>query len=167
MNSRKGNHYQFYYRMLIGDSMGNAYIYNVINGAFLKKLPKHQGEIFHMFDVREKEIIVSAGMDLTIRISEDIELNESPILRVIQIQDTMFSSMDYDRFNKLILLGTNNGSIIGFEIDNGKINDSFSKQEEEEITSVISIDESPYMWSSNSKGDVSLVALPPLLIKYH
>jgi len=113
--------------MLIGDSIGNAYIYNVINGAFLKKLPKHQGEIFHMFDIREKEIIVSAGMDLTIRISEDIELNESPILRVIQIQDTMFSSMDYDRFNKLILLGTNNGSIIGFEIDNGKINDSFSK----------------------------------------
>jgi len=39
----------------------------------------------------------------------------------------MFSSIDYDRFNKLILVGTNNGSIIGFEVDNGKINDSFSK----------------------------------------
>lgn len=107
--------------------MGNAYIYNVINGAFLKKLPKHQSEVFSIFDIREKELMVSAGMDFTIRISEDIELNESPILRVIQVQDTMFSSIDYDRFNKLILVGTNNGSIIGFEVDNGKINDSFSK----------------------------------------
>jgi hypothetical protein len=37
--------------MLIGDSAGNCYVYNILNGAILKKLSKHNGEISQIIDV--------------------------------------------------------------------------------------------------------------------
>jgi len=41
-------------RMLIGDSKGITGIFNVFNGAKIKNLPKHQGEVSHIVHCSQK-----------------------------------------------------------------------------------------------------------------
>jgi len=40
--------------MLIGDSKGITGIFNVFNGAKIKNLPKHQGEVSHIVHCSQK-----------------------------------------------------------------------------------------------------------------
>ena len=70
-------------RMLIGDSLGNIVVYNVLNGALIKTLPKHSAEITKIINIADKETFITASMDNTIKISDDNKINESELIRSI------------------------------------------------------------------------------------
>lgn len=52
-------------RMIIGDAKGNISIYNASNGARMKALPRHNGEVTHLLagKLYNTDVFVSVGMD--------------------------------------------------------------------------------------------------------
>lgn len=60
-------------RMIIGDTKGNIALYNTVNGARMKNLTKHGGEITHLIATQHPEtkvdIFISYGLDNEVRIS--------------------------------------------------------------------------------------------------
>jgi hypothetical protein len=59
--------------MIIGDTKGNIALYNTANGAKMKSLTKHNGEITHLIATQhldsKADIFISCGLDNEIRIS--------------------------------------------------------------------------------------------------
>jgi len=153
-------------RMIIGDSSGETAVFNVINGAKIKNLPKHSAEVLKIMHVQDHEMFVTASMDNTIKISDDKKLNESEIIRTIHLPEVVVSYLSYELQNKLIVTGTHNGLIAFWEIETGKLNGTYHEPKDEEITSICSIETSNYIMLSNAIGQISIVGLPPLLFKY-
>lgn len=54
-------------RMIIGDSKGNIALYNTANGAKMKSLTHHAGEVIHLIATQHNEsksdIFISCGVD--------------------------------------------------------------------------------------------------------
>lgn len=59
--------------MVIGDTRGNVALYNTANGARMKVLTKHTGEVTHLIATQHPqskvEIFISCGLDNEIRVS--------------------------------------------------------------------------------------------------
>ncbi len=57
-------------RMLVGDSKGNVSLHNTANGAKIKLLPRHNGEVSHLLTIQcdGAELFLSCGTDGDIRI---------------------------------------------------------------------------------------------------
>ena len=59
--------------MLIGDTKGNIALYNTANGAKMKTLTRHGGEITHLLATQHPEsktdVFISYGLDNEVRIS--------------------------------------------------------------------------------------------------
>ena len=153
-------------RMIIGDSSGETAVFNVINGARIKNLPKHAAEVLRIIHVHEHEMFVTASMDNTIKISDDKKLNESELIRTILLPEVVVSYLAYEPQNKFIISGTHNGLLAFWEIETGKLNGTYHEQKDEEITSICLIDTTNYIILSNAFGQISIVGLPPLLYKY-
>ena len=116
--------------MIIGDSNGETAVYNCLNGALIKKLPKHSAEVIriaHIVSYKNPNMsyFVTASMDNTIKISDDSKINESDLIRLIQMQDVLVSSILFDPENKVIVTGTNNGMIAFIELDTGKYSGNY------------------------------------------
>ncbi len=47
------------------------------------------------------------------------------------------------------MVGTNNGNVVSWEIESAKPNGCYSLTKDDEITGIISVDSSPYIWISN------------------
>ena len=153
-------------RMIIGDSSGETAVFNVINGAKIKNLPKHGAEVLKIIHVQDHEMFVTASMDNTIKISDDKKLNESEIIRTIHLPEVVVSFLEYEPKNKFIISGTHNGLLAFWEIETGKLNGTYHEEKDEEITSICIIDNSNYIILSNAIGQISIVGLPPFLFKY-
>lgn len=153
-------------RMVIGDSNGETAVFNVINGAKIKNLPKHSAEVLRIIHIQDHEMFVTASMDNTIKISDDTKLNESEIIRTIHLPEVVVSYLAYESKNKFIISGTHNGLLAFWEIDTGKLNGTYHEPKDEEITSICPIETSNYLILSNAIGQISIVGLPPLLFKY-
>lgn len=153
-------------RMIIGDSSGETAVFNVINGAKIKNLPKHSAEVLKIIHVQDHEMFVTASMDNTIKISDDKKLNESEIIRTIHLPEVIVSYLTYEPKNKFIVSGTHNGLLAFWEIETGKLNGTYHEPKDEEITSICPIETSNYLILSNAIGQISIVGLPPLLFKY-
>ena len=153
-------------RMIIGDSSGETAVFNVINGAKIKNLPKHSAEVLKIIHVQDHEMFVTASMDNTIKISDDKKLNESEIIRTIHLPEVVVSYLEYEPKNKFIISGTHNGLLAFWEIETGKLNGTYHEEKDEEITSICIIDNSNYIILSNAIGQISIVGLPPFLFKY-
>lgn len=153
-------------RMVIGDSSGETAVFNVINGAKIKNLPKHSAEVLKIIHVQDHEMFVTASMDNTIKISDDKKLNESEIIRTIHLPEVVVSYLVYEPKNKLIISGTHNGLVAFWEIETGKLNGTYHEPKEEEITVICPIETSNYLILANAIGQISIVGLPPLLFKY-
>ena len=88
--------------MIIGDSSGETAVFNVINGAKIKNLPKHGAEVLKIIHVQDHEMFVTASMDNTIKISDDKKLNESEIIQTIHLPEVVVSLLEYEPKNKFI-----------------------------------------------------------------
>ena len=60
--------------MIIGDSKGNIAMHNTVNGAKMKTLTKHNGEVTHLISTQNDsnvDIFISCGVDNEIKISRE------------------------------------------------------------------------------------------------
>jgi WD40 repeat protein len=116
----------YFKRMIVGDSSGETKVFNVLNGAFLKHLPKHQAEITCILCVNIPEAkrfyIVTGGMDNKINVCSDDKLNSSEILKTYQLNEQFATNIAFETFNSFLIFGTNVGHIVFWEIDTGKTN---------------------------------------------
>ena len=108
-------------RCLIGFSNGEAAVFNIINGAKVKTLPKHQGEVNFIFEAQNLTLLISASsVDSTIRMSTDTEINETEQKRMITIHDQIMTSVTYKSQEKMLVVGTRIGQISFWEAETGK-----------------------------------------------
>lgn len=58
-------------RIIIGDTKGNITLHNTVNGAKMKSLAKHTGEVTHLISTQNDsniDIFISCGIDNEIKI---------------------------------------------------------------------------------------------------
>lgn len=73
--------------MIVGDTKGNITLHNTSNGAKMKTLSKHAGEITHLIATQNDsniDIFISCGLDNEIRIFKETE-ESYEIIRTIYI----------------------------------------------------------------------------------
>lgn len=59
--------------MIIGDAKGNITMHNTVNGAKMKSLVKHSGEVTHLISTQNDsniDIFISCGVDNEIKIAK-------------------------------------------------------------------------------------------------
>jgi hypothetical protein len=62
--------------MVVGDTKGNINLHNTANGAKMKALSKHNGEVTHLVATQNDngvDIFISSGLDNEIRICKETE----------------------------------------------------------------------------------------------
>lgn len=84
--------------MALGDSNGETAVYNCLNGAIIKRLPKHQAEVIKILHIPipSAEKFVTASMDNTIIISDDTKINEADLIRSIVLNDVYASCLFFE-----------------------------------------------------------------------
>lgn len=148
-------------RCLIGFSDGESAVFNVMNGARVKTLTKHQGEVNFIMEARNLGLIITASsIDYTIRMNSDTEINEAEQIRSITLQDLILTSMTYKYNEKMLITGTRNGVINFWEAETGKCVGTYNVLNEE-ITSICPLRDLEYILIGTSLGKISLVATPP------
>jgi WD40 repeat protein len=137
--------------MIIGDSNGQTALFNVINGAKIKALPKHTAEVTSIVHAPDITAFFTAAMDNRIQMTLDNEFGESELLRKFHIQESVITLITYEPMTKLLLVGTNTGQIAFFETDTSKLHGtSYESSNIEEITSINLINQLPFLISTNS-----------------
>lgn len=71
--------------MIIGDSLGYTALFNVINGARIKNLPKHAAEVISILHAPNITAFLTAAMDNKIHMTLDNEFGESELLKKFTI----------------------------------------------------------------------------------
>jgi hypothetical protein len=71
--------------MIIGDSLGNTALFNVINGARIKNLPKHSAEVISILHAPNITAFLTAAMYNKIHMTLDNEFGESELLKKFTI----------------------------------------------------------------------------------
>ena len=95
--------------MIIGDSNGLSALYNVINGAKIKALPKHSAEVTAIIHAPCITAFFTASTDTKIHMTLDNEFGESELLRKFHVPDAVISDITFDPETKYLLVGTNTG----------------------------------------------------------
>ena len=72
-------------RFLIGDSVGQVALFNVINGAKIKTLPKHNGEVVAILHAADIGAFFTGAMDNNVFMTLDNEFGESELLRTFVV----------------------------------------------------------------------------------
>ncbi|CAK75155.1 unnamed protein product (macronuclear) [Paramecium tetraurelia] len=154
-------------RFIIGDSSGTVALFNVINGAKIKNLPKHSGEVVTIVHASDIGAFFTGSMDNNVFMSLDNEFGESELLRAFIIQDGQLTYLNYDPMMKHLLAGTNSGQIRFYETDTNKLHGVANEfKQGEEITSINLIKGIPFMFVTNSQGRISIMSMPPVLHRF-
>ncbi|CAD8133059.1 unnamed protein product [Paramecium octaurelia] len=154
-------------RFIIGDSSGTVALFNVINGAKIKNLPKHSGEVVAIVHASDIGAFFTGSMDNNVFMSLDNEFGESELLRTFIIQDGQLTYLSYDPMMKHLLAGTNSGQIRFYETDTNKLHGVANEfKQGEEITSINLIKGIPFMFVTNSQGRISIMSMPPVLHRF-
>ena len=75
-------------RVILGDSGGVIVLLNIINGARIKVLPKHNAEVTCLMHVPDLTCFLSGAMDGRVNMTLDNEFGESELLRVFEIKES-------------------------------------------------------------------------------
>ncbi|CAD8135461.1 unnamed protein product [Paramecium pentaurelia] len=154
-------------RFIIGDSSGTVALFNVINGAKIKNLPKHSGEVVAIVHASDIGAFFTGSMDNNVFMTLDNEFGESELLRTFIIQDGQLTYLSYDPAMKHLLAGTNSGQIRFYETDTNKLHGVANEfKQGEEITSINLIKGIPFLFVTNSQGRVSIMSMPPVLHRF-
>ena len=77
-------------RMVVGDTKGNITLHNTANGAKMKTLSKHAGEVTHLIATQNTQteipidVFISCGLDNEIKVFKETE-ESYEIIRTIEI----------------------------------------------------------------------------------
>lgn len=158
-------------RCLIGFSNGEAAVYNIINGAKIKNLAKHTGEVNFILEARNLSYLVTASnADNAIKLNTDSDINDSENLRNIIINEAQLSALVYEPTNKLLIIGTQNAVIGFYEAETGKFIGQCGLHQDasssEEISGIACLNNAPYIIVATSAGRIVVVARPPSTFKY-
>jgi WD40 repeat protein len=150
-------------RMLIGDTKGNIALYNTANGAKMKSLTKHNGEITHLLATQHPEskadVFISYGLDNEVRISRETE-ESFEVIRTIYInKEVEVTCMKFCPENRIIMLSTNSSNLSFFDIETGK-NIGNYWDNGEEFTSITRISKEVIVATAIS-GWITLLGIPP------
>lgn len=110
-------------RMIVGDTKGNITLHNTANGAKMKILSKHNGEITHLIATQNDlhvDIFISCGLDNEIRIFKETEESYEIIRTIYIIKEASVTCLEYCSLTKLIIVGSNVGTLAFYDIETGK-----------------------------------------------
>jgi len=154
-------------RCLIGFSDGEAAVFNVLNGAKIKTLTKHNHEINFILEARNLEqIITASNHDGIIMFHVDTDINESEHIRSIVINDASLSALVYKPEQKMLITGTQVGIIAFWEGETGKFLGQCTPFPNEEITNICPHSDLEYIIVATSLGKIAILAIPPLPYRY-
>jgi hypothetical protein len=154
--------------MIIGDTKGNITMHNTVNGARMKSLAKHNGEITHLISTQNDssiDIFISCGVDNEIKIARETE-ESFEIIRTICIKkDVSIGCLKYIEEIKSIVVGTGIGSIVFYDIETGKNVGNVASKPYEDITAICKT-EQPIILATTAMGSIIVIGLPPLPTRF-
>ena len=107
-------------RFIIGDVTGACKVFNLFNGAFLKILKGHEGEIKFIFHSQKLERIITVCLDHTILVHDDSQLNEDKILRKINLTDYQIVYAELDVSEDFLLCLNSHNQVMKVDVLSGK-----------------------------------------------
>ncbi|OMJ91751.1 hypothetical protein SteCoe_5652 [Stentor coeruleus] len=151
-------------RIIVGDIKGHSRVYNIKNGALMKSLTDHRGEINCITCSKSLQIIVTGSLDMTILIHQDTLLTESSVLKSINLSSVisvirLFPCLD------LLITGSSEGQISVWDIEDACYDAPPMIQQGEVLTLQI-VTSYPLLFSFDSIGEIAMWALHPLSYKY-
>ena len=143
-------------------------MHNTVNGAKMKSLAKHNGQITHLISTQNDsniDIFISCGIDNEIKIAKETE-ESFEIIRTIYIKkDICISCLKYIEEIKSIVVGTSVGSIVFYDIETGKNAGSVTTKPYEDITAICKTEQSIIL-ATTSLGSIIVIGLPPLPTRF-
>lgn len=80
-------------------------------------------------------------------------------------KDVSVSSLKYIEEIRLIVVGTNVGSVVFYDVETGKNSGSVTSKPYEDITSICKTQQ-PIMFATTSLGVIMIIGLPPLPTRF-
>ena len=151
-------------RMFVGDTKGRTRVYNIRNGAFMKRLGSHKGEINCISNSEKMQVIVTASMDFTFMIHDDTSLTDSSVLRCINSGETIVQLVETLSYLDIVLIGNSEGEVQLWDIDD-QSSTVPTLNHFGEITAIQVVKDYPFVIVCDSSGEVAFWALHPLPFK--
>lgn len=151
-------------RIIVGDIKGHTKVYNIKNGALMKNLTDHKGEINCITSNVNMAVIITGSLDMTIIVHEDKELTESKLLKVIDIQSVV-SVVRLVPCLDLLIIGNTEGEVLAWDLENACY-DGVPMKHAGEVVTLQVIHSLPLFISADSVGEIAFWALHPLPFKY-
>jgi WD40 repeat protein len=151
-------------RMIVGDIKGRTRVYNIKNGALMKALADHKGEINCVTSNVAMAVIVTASLDMNIMVHDDKELTETKVLKVIDV-NSVVAVVRLVPLLDLLLVGNNEGEVLAWDLENACY-DGVPMKHTGEIVTLQVLHAFPLFISADSVGEIAFWALHPLPFKY-
>ncbi|CAG9330960.1 unnamed protein product [Blepharisma stoltei] len=152
-------------RVFIGDIKGHTSVYNIKNGALMKQLTDHKGEVNCIASSEKAQYIATGSLDMTIVIHEDKSLSDSVVLQTIDNLGCVIPVIKFAYYLEILIIGTSEGVIHIWDTEDA----TYAGQpmvHQGELTVIQVIDRMPLIIACDSLGEVILWALHPLPYKY-
>lgn len=151
-------------RIIVGDIKGRTKVYNIKNGALMKSLNDHKGEINCITSNVSMFVIVTGSLDMTVIVHEDKQLTESKILKLIDL-NSVVSIIRLIPCLDLLMVGNTEGEVLAWDLENACY-DGNPMRHIGEVVSLQVIHTYPLFLSTDSVGELIFWALHPLPYKY-
>lgn len=151
-------------RIIVGDIKGHTKVYNIKNGAFMKSLTDHRGEINCISCSNSLQKIVTGSLDMTIMLHCDRLLTESSVLKLINLK-TLVTVLKIIPYLDQVVTGSSEGFVSVWDIQESCY-DGLPMGHTGEILMVQPITTYPLLIVCDSSAEIALWALHPLPYKY-
>lgn len=151
-------------KVFVGSALGNIVGVNLSNGAKVKTLKSHQGEISFLGYNAPDKTVISCGADCVIRIHDDSQIDKAAMLNRIPIvagPNAELTSLAFSPILRLIATSMNNGVVQVFDMDTGKMQHKFQDQATHQRPAVAFLGQYPIMASSDEYGNIDLYLMRP------
>lgn len=129
-----------YKRIFLGDSVGNIKCFNLKNGKFLKDLEGHKNsEISILLHSQLLEKVISSSIDNVIKIHDDKELNESFLIKKLNILTYNIKSMVLMENLSRLVIGLSSGICKFYDIEHFRYDSDIHSETSEMKDEIISL----------------------------
>ena len=158
-------------RVFIGDSFGYTYSISLTNGKILENYLKHETEIVQVYLCPNHDLFISISNDRIIKIQGNNEYGINSLIKEINMDYTVITSINYCETYSRFIIGTVQGDLKFFDIEHLKpdfqdadINKDYWG---DAITSVTVFDGYPICLSFHDSGRAKFEIIPPNNMKYY
>ena len=152
-------------RIIVGDIKGHTRVYNIKNGALMKSLADHRGEINCISCSETLQIIATGALDMSILLHQDKLLTETAVLKLISLS-ALVTVLRLVPYLDILATGNSEGFVSVWDIQDACF-DGVPMGHQGEILAIQVIPVYPLIVVCDSSAEIAMWALHPLPYKYN